>query len=179
MVLQFIHQFLSYFISPILLSFDMDNTPSPGGYFNWICPPNPGGKNTDPPTNPNQQNFPAPPYHMPYHPYQWPAPPNQVPYLPNQIFPGMAPNIPQYSPPLPTSKNSQSASMDDVQTPTSHPQMEVLADTDEEPFAGATGCRARMMCNEDDDIRLVSLISLSAWSYNHVSVHLFKISYLN
>ena len=79
----------------------------------------------------------------------------------------------------PLQKNSQSASVDDVQTQTSHPQMEVLADTDEEPFAGATRCRARMMWNEDDDIRLVSLISLSAWSYNHVSDHLFKIFCLN
>ncbi len=63
--------------------------------------------------------------------------------------------------------------MEDVQTPTSHPQIEVLGDTDEEPVAGATARRARLMWNEDDDIRLVSLISLSA--YNHVSVHLFKI----
>ena len=69
--------------------------------------------------------------------------------------------------------------MDDVQTQTSHPQMKVLADTDEEPFAGATGRRARMMWNEDDDIRLVSFMSLSAWSYNHVSVHLLKIFCLN
>ena len=68
--------------------------------------------------------------------------------------------------------------MEDVQTLTSHPQMEVLADTYEEPVAGATARRARLMWNEDDDIHLVSLISLSAWSYNHVSVHLFKISCL-